>query len=456
MKRLGIVALLGAACAAVPALAADKTDVARATEILGRSVAFATVEGRGQVPAYAAYLAGELKAAGYADGDISIEPLGETAALIATYRGTAKKKPIVLNAHMDVVAAKREDWEREPFKMIADGPYLFGRGIADNKFDLSVIVATLIRLKREGFKPSRDIVLVLTGDEESAQKTTAALAPRFKGAELVLNGDGGGGTLGEDGKPMYYSLQAAEKTYADYKVTVTDPGGHSSRPTGSNAIVALSAAVGRVAAYQFPAEASDLTRAFFRETAKRTPGELGQAMARFAADPTDAAAIAALSAESEYIGNVRTTCVATMIEGGHAPNALPQRATANINCRIFPGNSPESIRVKLQELVGDKAAVTLPEEFPASNISPLRADVMAALRKAIDTRAKGLAIVPGMSAGTTDSVFFRGQGIPSYGVSGLFMKPSDDFSHGLNERVPAASIGPALDHYHTLLTELAK
>ena len=456
MLKTGTSLVLAALLAAAPTLAATPAQVDDAKAMLGKSIAFPTVAGRGQVPVYAAYLAGELKGAGFKDSEISIEPLGETASLILTWKGAGKKKPIVLNAHMDVVEAKREDWERDPFVMAEDGGYLFGRGISDNKFDVVMLVQTLMTLKREGFKPSRDIVLFLTGDEETAQKTVAAIAPRYKDAAMVLNGDGGGGTLGADGKPLYYTMQTAEKTYADYKLTVTDPGGHSSAPRAENAILELGAALKRIADVPFPPETSETTRAYFAASAKRTPGEAGEAMARFAANPTDTAAADILAKYPEHIGTTRTTCVPTMINGGHAENALPQRAVANINCRIFPGTAPEAVRQRLQQLAGAKVMVTLPEPFPQSSTSPLLPELDAALRKAVDGRAKGLSIIPSMSAGTTDSLFFRASGIPSYGVSGLFMKPEDEYAHGLNERVPASAISPALDHYRTLIASLAR
>ena len=454
LTSLATLILMG--CVAAPlSAAADPADVDKAVEILGESVAFDTVAGRGQVPAYAEYLASVLKTAGFAEADIEIIPSGETASLVATYHGKSAETPIVLNAHMDVVEADPADWVRDPFRMESDGTYFYGRGVLDNKYGLTMLVTTLMRLKREGFVPAHDIILVLTGDEETAQVTAADLAPRFRGARMVLNADAGGGTLGEDGKPRYYSLQAGEKTYADFEIVMTDAGGHSSRPTGSNAIVDMSGALTRVGAYAFPPQTSELTQAYFRETAKQVPGPLGAAMARFADNPEDAEAVALLSAEPEYVGQVRTTCVATQIHGGHAQNALPQRVTANINCRIFPGVAPRTVQAKLQELVGEDGMVNFPEAFPQSETSPLDAALMAALRKAVDRQAPGLTLIPSMSAGTTDSLLFRGQGIPSYGVSGLFMKPSDDYAHGLNERVPMDSIPGALEHWHTLLTELA-
>ena len=452
-----LAALLLVGCVSAPTQAvAEQMDVDKAVEILGNSVAFDTVAGRGKVPAYADYLAGVLKDGGFAAEDIEIVPLGETATLIATYHGKSAEAPIVLNAHMDVVEANPADWVRDPFKMETDGTYYYGRGVLDDKFGLTMLVTTLLRLKREGFEPSNDIILVLTGDEETAQKTAETIAPRFRHARYVLNADGGGGSLNEDGSFGFYSLQAGEKTYADFVITVTNPGGHSSRPTAHNAIVDMAGALERIGTYRFPVQSSELTRAYFAETAKRTEGDLGEAMARFAANPDDAEAADRLAKEPEYIGQTRTTCVATQIQGGHAQNALPQSVSANINCRIFPGVPPREIMAKLQELVGDAGTVTFPEEFPQSETSPLHPEIMAALRKAVDAQAPGLPIIPSMSAGTTDGLFFRKEGIDTYGITGIFMKASDEYAHGLNERVPVDSIPGALEHWHVLLTELSK
>jgi carboxypeptidase PM20D1 len=440
-----------------PALSADAASQARAIDILGRSVAFKTVEGQGQVPAYAAYLKSILTDAGFNADDISITPFKETATFVARWRGTGTKKPMLVTAHMDVVAANPKDWTRDPFTMVRENGYLFGRGVLDNKFDLSMIITTIADLKKSGFKPNRDIILVFSGDEETAQESTQTLTKLFPDADFLLNGDAGGGAIGEDGKLIAYSIQAAEKTYADFEVTVTDPGGHSSRPTGSNAIYTLAQAISYLAAYQFPVQSSDLTRAFFRESAKRTSGDLGTAMKNFADNPQDESAIARLSKEPEYVGQIRTTCLATMIKGGHATNALPQSAMMNVNCRIFPGVKIADVKATLQRVIAnDKASITLASPAIASDASPLRPDIMSALRKAVDAQAKGLAIVPQMSAGATDSLYFRNAGIPSYGVSGIFMKASDVYAHGLNERVPEAAVAGALDHWRILLSELAK
>jgi carboxypeptidase PM20D1 len=455
---IGVVALSGAAGAASP----TKNEQAlhdQALGILQKSISFRTVEGAGQVPAYAEYLKSVLVAAGYAPGDITIEPVADTATLVARYRGTdSNKKPLLVIGHMDVVAAKREDWQRDPFTPVVENGYVFGRGAVDNKFEISIITATLAQLKREGWKPKRDVILALSGDEETQMVTTRKLASQFKHAELVLNGDAGGGGLSEDGKPMVYGLQAGEKTYADFKLTVTNPGGHSSRPGKVNAINQLAKALDRIAAYEFPAMQNALTRAYFEASLPKLSGPTADAVKRYLADPNDAAAIATLSADPGYIGQLRTTCVATQVEGGHAPNALPQKAVANINCRIFPGVPVAQVQKALTEVVADPAVVvTQPGSGSvASDASPLRADVMKAVTKAVHARFPDLSIVPSMSAGATDSMHFRALGVPSYGVSGLFMKDSDDFAHGLNERAPVAAIDGALAHWNSLLKDLAR
>jgi acetylornithine deacetylase/succinyl-diaminopimelate desuccinylase-like protein len=283
-------------------------------------------------------------------------------------------------------------------------------------------------------------------------------AADFKDAWLVLNGDAGGGVVAEDGKPIFYGLQAAEKTYADFSITVTDPGGHSSRPGKTNAIYELSQDLGRLAAYQFPVMRSEITDAAFRAAAPITPGPLGAALRAYVADPNDQAAIATLSADRDYVGQLRTTCVATMLTAGHAPNALPEKAVATVNCRIFPGTPSEAVRKTLEQVIADPKAevVRLNDGSIDAPASPLRADVLAAVTKAVHARYPGLPIVPSMSAGATDSMFFRADGVPAYGVSGVFMKPSDDFAHGLNERVPTATIDGALEQWEIILKDLAK
>jgi acetylornithine deacetylase/succinyl-diaminopimelate desuccinylase-like protein len=446
-----------------PVLAAGETAVPpalskQALEILTRSVGFRTVKGTGQVPAYANYLSAVLQSGGFAASDIEITPMGETATLVARYPGTdPNAKPIVITGHMDVVSANREDWDRDPFVAVVEDGYVFGRGTTDNKFGIVSMVAALLWLKEEGFRPRRDILLALTGDEETSQATTAVLAERLKHAEMQLNSDAGGGELDDNGRPVVYALQAAEKTYIDFEVTFTNPGGHSSRPGPKNAIQDMARAVSKVAAYRFPARSNELTQAYLRAAGPLHPGKVGKAMIRYAEDPSDQAAYDLLASEPGYIGQLGTTCVATMAKAGHAPNALPQRAMVNINCRVFPGESVESVRSTLARVIDDPAAsiAVIGEPVP-SDASPLREDVMRALRRAIDLRAPGLPIVPSMSAGASDSLYFRNLGVPSYGVSGIFMHPKDSYAHGLNERVPVATIDGAVLQWRSLLRDLAR
>jgi acetylornithine deacetylase/succinyl-diaminopimelate desuccinylase-like protein len=461
--RSAVLTAIAACIASNACAAAVNVDTKRhdaALEILTKSIAYRTVVGAGQVPAYAEYLKGVLVDAGYAASDIKIEAIGESATLVARYPGTdSKLKPMLLIGHMDVVEAKRDDWERDPFVPVVEKGYVYGRGSVDNKFDVAMTVATLAQLKKSGWKPRREVILALSGDEETSMTTTRKLAAQFKGvAEFALNGDAGGGLLSEEGKPVFYGIQAGEKTYADYTLTVTNPGGHSSRPGKTNAIVQLARALVRVGEYQFPVMTNELTQAYFKASAPNTPGPAGEAMKRYVANPKDEAAIAALSAEPEYVGQLRTTCVPSMLSGGHAPNALPQRATANVNCRIFPGTSIASVAATLAQVIRDPGvAITAQNNGSIEGVtSPLRDDVMSAVKKSINAQHKGLSIVPSMSAGATDGMHFRANGVPTYGVAGLFMKASDDFSHGLNERAPVAAIDGALAHWDSVLRDLAR
>ncbi|MFN0023162.1 MAG: M20/M25/M40 family metallo-hydrolase, partial [Parvularculaceae bacterium] len=431
--RHALAALLMISSATAQTEATPDASAAQAIEILSRSVDYRSVEGDAGLNAYADYLGGLLMSAGFSPADVEIDTSGLAPTLVATYQGLTDAPALILSGHMDVVEADPADWTRDPFTSVTEDGFVFGRGAVDNKFDVSMMVATLIRLKAEGFKPQRDVVLVLSGDEETTMVTTERLAGRFKVAHLVLNGDGGGGTLREDGTPLAYGLQTAEKTYADYEITFTNAGGHSSRPAKDNAIYRLARAIDRIGNFEFPVEASETTREFFRVSGAMTQGPLGNAMTRFSQKPTDKKAIAALRADPEYVGQLGTTCVATMLAGGHALNALPQRASVSVNCRIFPGVDPKDVEAKLLAVVDDPAAsIRRLENTLAGPASPMRDDVLAAVKKAIEARYPGLPVIPQMSSGATDSLHFRAQGVDSYGVSGLFLKPSDDFSHGLN------------------------
>lgn len=449
---------LASSASAAPSTKVDPALHDQALQILTKGISFRTVQGTGQTVAYAEYLKSVLVQAGWNPTDITIEPMAGTAYLIARYPGTdPQRKPLVISGHMDVVEAKREDWERDPFTPVVENGYVYGRGSVDDKFEVSMVVAELARLRREGWKPGRDVILALSGDEETTMKTTAALAERLKNADLVLNTDGGGGAL-KDGQPLPYGIQGAEKTYADFTLTVTDPGGHSSRPTSTNAIYRLAHALDRIAEYRFPTMSNDITRAALAAEGRSTPGPMGAALKRFAVNPKDEEAVATLTADPDYNPTLRTTCVATMISGGHAPNALPQKATAKVNCRIFPGTPSEKVRETLAQVVADSTITIARDEDGSidSPASPLRADVVAAVTKAVHARYPGLAIVPAQDAGASDSMYFRAAGVPSYGVSGLFAEMGQAYIHGLNEKAPVAGIDGSLFHWDSLLRDLGR
>ncbi len=427
-------------------------------DMLRHAIATPTEEGKDKVPELAAYLAGKLESAGFAKSDIEIIPVGHTAALVAHYRGSGKGKPILLSAHMDVVTANPKDWTRDPFTLVEENGYLYGRGSADMKTDAVALVETMMRFKREGFVPGHELILVFSGDEETEMASTAELAKRYHDAEYLLNADAGGGTYDDHLKPVDYEIQAAEKTYADFLLTVTSPGGHSSEPMPDNAIYRLAKALSRVEAYTFAVQYNDITLASFKAVGSHSSGPLAQAMLAFSAHPDDAAAAATIAADPDYAPQLHTTCVATLLDGGHARNALPQRATANVNCRIFPGVHVDAVQAALEKAVADPTVkftvqMPLPVESPPS---PLRADLVAAVTATVHERFPGVEIAPEMSAGASDSLYFRNAGVPSYGVSPMFGKPGDSFAHGLNEKLLASEVPAALDFWHSLLMKIAK
>ena len=453
---LALVCMVSAAHAQAP----TDPERAAALDIYRRIVSFDTSTDGGQTPAMASYLADKFRAAGFAAEDVLVVPLAGTAALGVRYRGDGTGgAAILLLAHMDVVPARRAEWERDPFTLIEDEGFFFGRGSADNKSGVALIAATLLRLRAAGFRPTRDVVLWVSGDEETSGATTKELLANHRDwlgkVELALNSDAGGGALAHDGRPTAYMLQTAEKTYADFTLTARNPGGHSSMPRADNAIFDLVDAIDRIRGFEFPVMWNDTTIASFRSTGKEVGGDDGAAMLKFAQKPGDAAAAATLSRNPVYVGLVRTTCVPTMLAGGHAPNALPQTATATVNCRIFPGVAPAAVQAELQRLAGESVEVAQDGEVHFSDASPLRADVMAAVTAAVHARHPGVPITPAMEVGATDGLFFRAAGIPTYGASELFIRDEDLFMHGLNERNPVAAFYDGLGHWRMLIESLA-
>ena len=457
------IAILFAALLATASFADDKLSehAQKTLEIYRTIIEIDTSKNRGNGPKVAQYLADELLAAGFQAEDIEVVPKPPFAALIARYRGAlgSSKKPILLLGHMDVVEANAEDWERPPFTLTQDDKYFYARGSVDNKFGVAQLTSTFIRLKKEGFQPNRDLIIAFTGDEESGMTTTRMLAnerPDLAKAEFALNSDSGGGALDKQGHAITYNIQAAEKTYATWEMTVHNPGGHSSRPRPDNAIYDLADAIMKIEAYRFPVRWSEMTQNYFRVTGEKLGGELGEAMVRFADDPEDEAATDRLALESSYVGTTRTTCVVTMLKAGHAENALPQSATATVNCRIFPGIPIAEVEQKLKDVVdNDAIELVLLDEPTESPISELREDVVAAVSSAVHSRYPDVPIIPIMASGGTDGMHFRKAGIPTWAVSGLFMDPDEMYAHGLNERVPIEGFYGALDHWSIILRKLA-
>ncbi|PZO76010.1 MAG: hypothetical protein DI640_04015 [Sphingomonas taxi] len=449
-----------AAMTALPASAQAQTAATNGLEIAKKMIAFRSVRGPGnQTPQLAAYLKFVLVAGGFAANDVTITPVDDTAYLIATWKGSdAALKPIVLSGHIDVVEAKPADWQRDPFVPVVENGYLYGRGATDMKLDAALAIATLLDMKKAGYAPKRGIVLALSGDEETVMKTSALIADQLKNAEMALNIDGGGGLYAENGKAEYFTIGAAEKTYADFQLEVTNPGGHSSAPRKVNAINELSAALVKIGNYRFTPQLSPITKGYFEGVAPRQTPEIGAAMRAFAANPKDQKAIETLAANPGYVGQIGTTCVTTMVSGGHAFNALPQRATANINCRIFPGVKPAAVMAELEKVAADPGVKfsDVTEGSNPTDASPLRADLTGAVKTAMGKIRPGVPVFPSMSAGASDSMWYRSVGVPSYGVSPTFTKQSDDFSHGLNERTPIDNIPLAITYYRSLLTDLTR
>ena len=433
---------------------------AKAREVYARVISFRTAAGQKQTPAMVAYLVEVLKAGGVPEADIAMLDREGERALIVRLPGREKGRPILFSAHMDVVDARREEWERNPFELVEEKGSFYGRGTSDNKAGVVALVSTILRFKAEKLQPARDLVFAFVADEESGMETTRQVAahPWVRNAEFAINTDAGGGILDEaSGQPLIYLVQGAEKTFATFDVVVTNPGGHSSRPRRDNAIYQLAHALEKVEAYRFPVMATDLTRAYLGAVGQAQSGPVGEALRKFAADPTDADAADTLANSPEFVGTTRTTCVATMLDAGHAENALPQTAKAAVNCRIFPGVTVEAVRDALVAAIADPGVkVAVRGQPQASPVSEMRPDVMAAITRAVHADYPDVPVVPYLESGGTDGKVYRTAGIPTFASSGLFTKPSEMFAHGLNERLPVAAFYRGLDHIHRLAVELGE
>jgi acetylornithine deacetylase/succinyl-diaminopimelate desuccinylase-like protein len=395
-------------------------------------------------------VAARLKAAGYPEQDIQVfVPDGhpKEGGLVAVLHGSdPNAKAILMLAHLDVVEAKREDWTRDPFKMIEENGYFYARGVNDDKAQAAIWVDNLVRYREEGFRPKRSIKLALTCGEETNGALNGAgwLATHEReaiDAAFALN-EGAGGTLDDQGRRVALNVEAAEKTSQNFRLEVTNPGGHSSLPVPNNAIYTLVRALDRISHYEFPVQMNAVNRAYFTRMSKITGGASGAAMVAIVNNPEDADAAAVLNKNPEWHAMLRTTCVATLLSAGHATNALPQRATANINCRIFPGVSHQAVLAKLVSIIGDpRVKVTIPEtRGPMAQPAPLTPEILKPIEQVADELWPGIPVVPLLLPGATDAQFLNPAGIPTYGVSGLFQDPDHGNIHGLNERIRVKSV----------------
>jgi acetylornithine deacetylase/succinyl-diaminopimelate desuccinylase-like protein len=436
---------------------------ARARAMLEHLVNVPTVAGRDRVPEVAQWLASEYRAAGFPDADVHVLPYDRTAALIVRWRapGTPKGRPIMVMAHMDVVEALPADWkEAEPFVFSEKEGYYYGRGTSDIKQGVTATTMALFELKAAGFRPTRDLIVFYTGDEETEGRGAELGVSDWRNlldAEYGLNADGGGGSFAPGATTGFFAMESAEKTYADFTFTARNRGGHSSQPRPDNAIYQLANALHRLETHRFTPQLNETTRAYFAGRQKSEPGPLGNAMRAWLANEADGKAADAIEADESEVGLTRTRCVATRLAGGHANNALPQLAAATVNCRIMPGVSPDAIREELFRVVADPGIVVArSDEYVSSLVSPLRPDVVHAYTAAVQALHPGMAVIPYMATGASDGRPFRVAGTPTYGVDGSWLRvPIDLRAHGQDERLPVKALGDDVDHWVLMLKALA-
>lgn len=431
--------------------------------ILREMIETNTTASAGNTTTIAEQLEVRFRDAGIPQTDVQVlGPTPKNRNLVVRLRGSGAKKPVLLLAHLDVVEAKPTDWTFDPFKLTEKDGYLYGRGTQDVKGGATTLVTALLRMKLEGFAFDRDVILALTAGEEGGMPYNGVqwLLQNKRDlidAEYVINVDAGGGELDKAGKHTLFDVQAAEKVFHSVSITATNPGGHSSLPRKDNAIYSLARALDRVAAYDFPAKPNDVVRAYFAKAASTVSPSVAADMKKVAAGSTDPATIARLAKTPLYNSLMRTTCVATMLEGGHAPNALPQTARALINCRMLPGDDPAAVEQVLVRAIGDTAiklsSVDTPTPSPAS---PLRPDVLSAVEASVKAIWGNVPVVPYMETGATDGLYLRNAGIPVYAFSGIFIAQDDIRAHGKDERILVSAFDDALDFAYDFLKRIAK
>jgi acetylornithine deacetylase/succinyl-diaminopimelate desuccinylase-like protein len=460
--RAAIVFSLVTVSAGVRAQSNDATKQL-AHDIYKQLIEINTTDSVGSTTVAAEAMAKRLRAAGFPASDIYVGgPNSRKGNLVARLHGTGAHKPILLIGHLDVVEARPEDWSMDPFKFIEKDGYYYGRGTLDMKSGDTFLLMAMIRMNQEGYKPDRDIIIALTADEEGGDFNGVDWLIRnhrdLVDAEYVLNPDAGSFELINDKKSLV-AIQASEKLYQDFELKVTNPGGHSSLPVADNAIYHLAEGLTHLEYYRFPFELSEITRAYFDRMSTIVGGSVGADMKAILQNPPEEPALARLSNLPFYNGITHTTCVATRLEAGHANNALPQMARANVNCRILPGHSAEETRATIIRMIADPqisvtAASTGAGGGKSNPPSPLRPDLMNALEQVSTTMWPGVTVVPVMETGASDGAISRAAGLPTYGISGMWMDVNDDRSHGRDERLLVWSFYEGVEFYYRFLKAL--
>jgi len=454
-----------AACSAIaPAAAQERSGEEQAFRAIYQElVEIDTSPTTGNCTRAAEAMAARLSAAGFPQSDFRVivpEGKPDDGNLVAVIRGTTRRSVLLL-AHIDVVDARRDDWERDPFTLIEEDGFFYGRGTADDKSMAAVFVDMFVNMRRENFRPRRTIRMALTCGEETSNRVNGVdyilqNHREWIQADFAIN-EGAGGTLSTDGRPVTFNIQAGEKIHQVYTLEVINPGGHSSRPVPDNAIYRLAQGLERLAAHSFPTELNPVTRAFFERMAPIVGGEMGASMAALARNPNDAAAAAAVSQDPSYNAMLRTTCVATQLDAGHAPNALPQRARATLSCRVMQGTTPEQVRDALQAaMADDEINVEIVRRRDGSNPPALTRQILGPVERAVAQLWPGAPIVPTMTVGATDGRFLNNAGIPTYGMSGMFSVPGEVNAHGLNEKLRVQSLYDGRTFLNAIVRDYAR
>jgi acetylornithine deacetylase/succinyl-diaminopimelate desuccinylase-like protein len=440
-----------------------------AHDIFKQLIEINTTDSVGNVTTAAEAMAKRLREAGFTDQDVIVAgPNEKKKNVVVRFHGSGKREPILFIGHLDVVEARREDWTTDPFQFVEKDGFFYGRGTNDMKAGDALLVTTFIRLKKEGYLPERDLILALTADEEGGNFNGVEWLLKehrdWVDAEYCINLDGGEFEK-QNGKRLLAAMQGSEKVYADFQFESVNPGGHSSEPVRDNAIYHLAGALTRLRDYDFPVKVNEITQNYFARTAEISPGDSGADLKAVAKDPPDQAAAARLSREPYYNTLLRTTCVSTLLSGGHAPNALPQTARANVNCRIFPGEDPQDVRKTLERVAADpKVSVTLVPQLgahgkpvPTVTVPPskLLPEVVKAMEKTLNDTYPGVPLVATMSAGASDGKFTRSAGVPTFGIACMFFELGDNRAHGKDERIGAQDFYDGVNFTYKLMRALS-